>query len=141
MGVSRLMAGGLTDEQRDRQIDALAGCYAEQTDVRHPFAPLGDTPLRTRGALRRHFAAAPRLAGVQRWEPVDERVHETGDPEVNIYEFAYGVTVDGNDFRIPCVFVVRVRDGVIVESRDYADHLGAARAFGGLRQLVAALAG
>ena len=66
-GVSRLMVGNLTDGQREQQLDALANCYAEQTDIRHPFAPLGDTPRRTRADLRRHFAAAPRLAGVQRY--------------------------------------------------------------------------
>lgn len=39
------------------------------------------------------------------------------------------------------VFVVRVRDGLIIESRDYADHIGMARAFGQLGSLARALTG
>ncbi|HEY0002920.1 MAG TPA: hypothetical protein VGB74_20870 [Actinoplanes sp.] len=35
--------------------------------------------------------------------------------------------------------MVRVRDGEIVESRDYVDHVAGARAFGRLPTLVAAL--
>jgi hypothetical protein len=37
--------------------------------------------------------------------------------------------------------VIRVRDGEIVESRDYGDHVGLARAFGRLEALAGALAG
>ena len=88
--------------------------------MRHPFAPLGDTPLRTRAELRRHFAGAP-AGRVDRFEPVG-RVHETADPEVVVFEFAYEGSAGGQPFTIPCVFVVRVRDGVIVESRDYTHH-------------------
>jgi ketosteroid isomerase-like protein len=40
---------------------------------------------------------------------------------------------------VPCIFVVRVRDGQIVESRDYGDHVGLARAFGRLETLADAL--
>jgi ketosteroid isomerase-like protein len=139
-GVSRLMRGGLTGEERNAQLDALAALYAEHTDVRHPFAPLGDTPLRTRAELRRHFAAGPAgAAGVERFGPARQRVHQTADPEVVVVEFSYVGRAGGRDFEVPCVFVIRVRDGVIVESRDYADHVGFARAFGRLPELAAAL--
>jgi len=37
------------------------------------------------------------------------------------------------------VFVVRVRDGEIVESRDYIDHLAMAKARGELEPLIEAL--
>ena len=56
-GVCRLMRGGLSTEEESAQIDELADCYAEHTDVRHPFSPLGDTPLLSRAALREHFGA------------------------------------------------------------------------------------
>ena len=135
-GVSNLVAGRLDAEQTEAQLDDLAALYAEHTDVRHPFAPLGDTPLRTRAELRRHFAGAPR--GLDRFEPVGS-VHETSDPEVVVFEFGYEGSAGGRPFTIPCVFVVRVRDGVIVESRDYADHVAAARAFGAIDTLAAAL--
>lgn len=139
-GVSRLIAGGLTEHEREIELDHLAGLYAERTDVRHPFAPLGDTPLRTRAELRRHFAEAPaRARRPDRFEPVGH-VHETADPEVVVFEFSYVGSAGGRPFAVPCIFVSRVRDGVIVESRDYGDHLGLARVFGGLDGLVTALA-
>ena len=104
--------------------------YAEETDVRHPFAP--DAPvLRTREELRRHFQGPPgvEMVPLER-RPVDVVVHETADPEVIVAEFAYEGTntVTGKAFRVPCVFVMRVRDGLIVESRDYIDHAASAAA-------------
>jgi ketosteroid isomerase-like protein len=139
-GVSRLVAGRLTPSEREAQLDELAAFYAERTDVRHPFAPLGDTPLRSRAELRAHFASAGELtAGVERFEPVGTTVHTTGDPEVVIVEFAYAGTAGGRDFTLPNIFVVRVRDGQIVESRDYAHHVALARAFGRLDELAGAL--
>ncbi|MGF7234371.1 MAG: nuclear transport factor 2 family protein [Frankia sp.] len=139
-GVSRLVAGDLAPDDRERQLDALAGLYAERTDVRHPLAPLGDHPMRTRAELREHFAGASgQMAGVQWFEPTNVVVHRTADPELIIFEFAYAGTVDGTRFSVPCIFVVRVRDGLIVESRDYADHIGTARALGQLGSLARAL--
>jgi ketosteroid isomerase-like protein len=136
-GVSRLIAGNLTEEQTQAQLDELAGRYAEHTDVRHPFAPLGDVPLRTRAELRQHFAEAP-IGAAERFEAVGE-VHATADPEVVVFEFRYVGSAGGKQFAVPCIFVTRVRDGVIVESRDYGDHIGLARAFGRLDALAGAL--
>lgn len=139
-GVSRLVGGKLSEAEKQAQIDQLAGYYAEHTDVRHPFAPQGDTPLRTRGDLRRHFAGAPgRVQGMERFEVSAGHVHQTTDPEVVIFEFSYVGSTADRTFTVPCVFVVRVRDGLIVESRDYADHISSARAFGHLDALVATL--
>ncbi|MER7006973.1 nuclear transport factor 2 family protein [Dactylosporangium sp. NPDC000555] len=139
-GVSALVAGHLTEQERETHLDRLAGLYAEHTDVRHPLAPLGDTPLRTRAELRRHFAEAPGLGQrVERFEAVGQ-VHRTADPEVVVFELSYEGSVNGRSFALPCVFVTRVRDGAIVESRDYGDHVGLARAFGRLAGLAAALA-
>ncbi|WP_306207713.1 nuclear transport factor 2 family protein [Actinoplanes sp. RD1] len=138
-GVCRLMRGGLTAAEEAAQIDELASCYADTTDVRHPFSPLGDTPLRSRAAMREHFAAGGPPGGVERYDVVDDHVYATPDPEVVIFEFRYAGVIDGRPFTMPCIFVVRVRDGRIVESRDYVDHVAAARAFGRLPALVAAL--
>jgi uncharacterized protein len=140
-GVSRLVTGRLDPPEREALLDELAALYAERTDVRHPFAPLGDAPLRTRAQVREHFAAAAAHgAGVERFEPAGAVVHRTEDPEVVVAEFAYAGAAGGREFEIPCIFVVRVRDGEIVESRDYTDHVGFARALGGLERLAAALA-
>jgi uncharacterized protein len=141
LGVSRLVTGRLTEAEREEVLDELAALYGEETDVRHPFAPFGDTPLRSRAELRRHFAeGAGRTPGVETFAPVDVVVHRTADPEVVVEEFRYEGRANGQAFSLPCVFVVRVRDGVIVESRDYTNRVALARAFGRLDELAAALA-
>ena len=126
----------------DRDYDALPALYAEQTDVRHPMNPYGDHPLLSRDALREHFGLnAPRVAGTIRFRPENIRIHHTADPEVIVAEFDYAGTViaTGEPFTAPCVFVLRVRDGLIVESRDYIDHVAMTRARGLTEQLIAAL--
>lgn len=135
-GVARLVTGD------DGQVDALATLYAEQTYVTHPMAPLGETPRRTREDLRRHFAAA---VGALPDDLRDYRaegivIHHTTDPEVIVAEFRYAGTRDGRRWSVPCVFVLRVRDGEIVASRDYADHLAMARLTGRLGGLLQRLA-
>ena len=54
-------------------------------------------------------------------------------------EFDYVGTViaTGEPFTAPSVFVLRVRDGLIVESRDYIDHVAMTRARGQTDQLIA----
>jgi hypothetical protein len=39
---------------------------------------------------------------------------------------------------VPNIFVTRIRDGLIVESRDYGDHVSMAAATGQLPDLIAA---
>jgi ketosteroid isomerase-like protein len=120
--------------------DELPDLYAERTDVRHPFDPLRAPALRTRDELRVHFTPAgdgPRLVrGVE-----NVTVHETTDPEVIVAEFEYrGTNADtGAEFVQPGIFVLRVRDGRIVSSRDYFDHLGSAAIRGRLDEVVAAV--
>ncbi len=76
-----------------------------------------------------------------RFEPANITIHETADPEVIVAEFEYRGTVPGTGepFALPGIFVIRVRDGQIVSSRDYVDHLGLARALGRLDEIVTAL--
>ncbi len=124
------------------EVDALPMLYAEQTDVRHPLSPTGAPPLTSRDDLRRHFEAGAAIREqVVRFQPEAIVVHQTTDPEVVVCEFEYRGTVvaTGEPFAVPCVFVMRVRDGQIVESRDYGDHLAFARATGQLDQLLASL--
>jgi ketosteroid isomerase-like protein len=119
----------------------LADLYAEQTHVTHPFHPLDPPPLRSRGELHEHFTAPPPVTRSLNREPVDIRIHDTADPEVIVAEFAYQGWVDetGEAFTVPCVFVMRIRDGLIIESRDYIDHIASARAWGQLDRLLTAL--
>ncbi|TDW17067.1 nuclear transport factor 2 family protein [Kribbella kalugense] len=123
----------------DRDFAILPELYAEQTDVRHPMSPYGDHPLLSRAALAEHFGVnGPRVTEVVQFQPDNIRVHETADPEVVVAEFEYAGTVlaTGDPFRVPAVFVLRVRDGLIVESRDYIDHLAMIRARGQVEELI-----
>ncbi|MEV5751206.1 nuclear transport factor 2 family protein [Actinoallomurus sp. NPDC052308] len=112
-----------------RDWDALPELYAEDAVVVHPMATPSE-PLVGREALRRHFADAAALP--LRMSARDVVVHETADPEVVIGEFEYvgRITTTGRRFAIRNVFVLRVRDGLVVESRDYADHLAFGVAIG-----------
>jgi ketosteroid isomerase-like protein len=108
----------------------LADLYADACDIVHPLDPERAPALRSREELRAHFALPADAPKIER-TPVGVRVHETADPEVVVGEFAYDcLLVDaGVRYRVPCVFIMRVRDGLIVESRDYIDHLAHGRAF------------
>jgi ketosteroid isomerase-like protein len=124
----------------DGNPDGLPELYAEQIDVSHPFDPLHAPALRSREELRAQFArfaAAPS----RRRTVGNVRIHETTDPEVIVAEFEYQGTDEatGEPYALPAIFVMRVRDGEIVESRDYHDHLASARAGGRLDDLFAAL--
>jgi uncharacterized protein len=123
------------------RLEALPALYAEETDVTHPFDPLGVPALQTRAELAAHFGGGGRrLDFGGRREVVGLVVHETADPEVVVGEFAYRWTGgETGAFTVPCVFVMRVRDGEIVESRDYIDPLAWARATGGLTDLLDAV--
>jgi ketosteroid isomerase-like protein len=124
-----------------RRWSELPELYAEDTVVRHPLLPCGGPVLDGREAVRAHFAAAAELPLEMR--PRDVVIHQTLDPEVVIGEFRYigRFTDTGNEFSIPNIFVIRVRNGLIVESRDYVDHLTFARAGGRLDQLLGAFTG
>ncbi|MDN3351404.1 nuclear transport factor 2 family protein [Actinomadura sp. DC4] len=121
----------LVDGVTHGRWDELPGLYAEDAVVNHPMAASAG-PLIGREALRSHFEAASGmdLAMTAR----DVVVHETADPEMVIGEFAYEgrAAGTGRSFTVRNVFVLRVRDGLIVESRDYADHLAFAAATGRL---------
>lgn len=117
----------LIDGVTARRPEALPRLYAEDAVVTHPFARPASR-LEGRAALRDHFA---RLESM----PVEMAarnvvVHQTADPEVIVAEFEYAGrnTETGRSFVVPNIFVLRVRDGRIVESRDYAHHAAFAEA-------------
>jgi len=126
----------------ERRWAELPGLYAERTHVVHPQDPLRGAPLLTRDDLRRHFEAGEEVLGEVRFTPAAITIHQTADPEVIVGEFEYRGTRPGSGepFAIPSVFVMRVRDGQIVESRDYADHVELAWVLGRLDGLADAVA-
>ncbi|WP_037604331.1 nuclear transport factor 2 family protein [Streptacidiphilus rugosus] len=121
----------------------LPELYGEVTDVRHPMAMPESEPLTGRRVLAEHFTAPPGAAeSSPRRRVVDVVVHETADPEVIVAEFAYEFTgPDRAPAKVPCVFVMRVREGRIIESRDYIDPIRTYTARGDLDLLLAALHG
>lgn len=119
--------------------DDLPDLYAEETHVTHPFHPLRGPALRTRDELREHFRPTGAGPQLQR-RATNITIHETADPEVIVAEFEYqGIVDTGQPFTLPGIFVLRVRDGKIVSSRDYFDHLTAARIRGQLDGLIASV--
>ncbi|WP_208867343.1 nuclear transport factor 2 family protein [Streptomyces himastatinicus] len=118
----------------------LPDLYAERTHVVHPFDPLRTAALRTRDELREHFRPTGPGPQLHR-RATNITIHETTDPEVIVAEFEYQGTVveTGEPFALPGIFVLRVRDGQIISSRDYFDHVTAARVRGQFDTLVAAV--
>ncbi|HZD67827.1 MAG TPA: nuclear transport factor 2 family protein [Actinomycetes bacterium] len=123
----------------DRRWHELADLYAEDTVVELPFAPGAPTRLEGREAVRAHFTTA--AVGPLKLRASNVVIHYTDDPEVVIAEFEYHgqVTTTGRAFQVSNIQVLRVRNGQIVSSRDYHDHLAIAAAVGGLHQLVSSL--
>jgi uncharacterized protein len=115
----------------EQRWDDLPALYALQTNVLHPMDPDRAAALRTRAELDQHFRHGAQALGEIRFTPAQVRVHQTTDPEVIVAEFEYRgvIPATGGPFAIPSVFVMRIRDGQIVESRDYADHAEIARIF------------
>jgi ketosteroid isomerase-like protein len=103
----------------------LADLYAEDAVVDMPMHPQR-VHIEGRSAVRQHFAAAAR--GPVALRPHHVVVHTTTDPEVIVAEFEYdGVNrATGKKFTVANVQVLRVRDGLIVATRDYHDHAGMA---------------
>lgn len=119
----------------------MADCYAERFVIEMPFAE-GLAPERmesTREELRARFAAG--LASRRYTQVSGVRIHETADPEVVVVEYRIeGVKADeGVPFSLAFVMVMRVRDGLIVHSRDYSNPIAGARLLGRLPELIAPL--
>lgn len=130
----RLVRG--ISEQRWADLHEL---YAEDAVVDYPFA-VPRLRLDGRAAIRRYFAAVARMPLELRAHNVV--VHDTGDPEVIVAEYDYDglVTTTGRRFPVSNIQLTRVRDGLIVESRDYHNHLVMADAAERLPGLLSALA-
>jgi uncharacterized protein len=100
----------------------LADAYDANAVVELPFMPGGIRRLVGREAIREHFEAAAR-APLQ-LSVRNLRVHTTADPEVVVAEYDYGI--DTVTVTLANIQVMRIRRGLIVESRDYHDHMGLA---------------
>ncbi len=116
--VVRALAEGVPAKRWDDVLEL----YSDDAHVVHPLQLPEPVPIVGKAALREHFARAAELPIEMQTENLV--IHRTADPEVVVAEFDYTgtVTTSGAMFRVSNIFVVRVRDGRIVESRDYANH-------------------
>jgi ketosteroid isomerase-like protein len=119
--------------------DQLADLYAEDAVIEMPYAPPG-MPRSSQGReeFRTRFQSVRGLWTIEKIDNV--RIHQTADPEIVIAEFTIHRTVSATkqSFASDYVLVMTIRDGLITHSRDYADPVASARAFGRLDELVAA---
>ncbi|MEV7801331.1 nuclear transport factor 2 family protein [Microbispora sp. NPDC088329] len=125
----------------DRSADDLAGLYAADAVHTFPFrAPLFPARLQGREEIRALYRASWGASPVRLAEIHDVVVHEAADPEVvtGEWEGTGSVGPDGRPFRATGLLTLRVRNGEIVETRDYMDVFGTYHAMGRLRDVVAA---
>ncbi|MFC9331248.1 nuclear transport factor 2 family protein [Kitasatospora sp. NPDC057015] len=120
----------------------LAELYAEDAVVETVFQPVGPRRFEGRAVLKERFEEVAALSPLE-LTAKNVVVRETDDPEVVVAEFDYQVhhRETGRDFEVANLQVLRVRDGLIVSSRDFHDHLALSVAGGNLPQLMAALQG
>jgi len=108
-------------------FDDRVGLYSEDCVLEMPFAPPGVARRYEGEEVRALFNAGRTLP--MKYDAVSSvRIHETADPEVIISEFEISgrVTTTGAPFSRAYIMVIRVRDGRIVASRDYANPLARA---------------
>lgn len=103
--------------------DTIAAFYAEDAVAELPFALPAPARVRGRATLHERFTAL----GAASFDITVEniRVHRTDDPEVIVAEFDYRgrALATGRDFAVANIQVLRIRDGLIVATRDYHDHV------------------
>lgn len=116
----------------------LADLYAPDVVVEQPMMPPRRLRIEGREEVRRHFEAAARSGFAI--TPRHVVMHRTIDPEVVIAEFDYDLrhTGTGRTTTSANIQVMRIRDGLIVASRDYHDHLRFAALAGRATTLAAA---
>lgn len=107
---------------REGNLDSLAGLYADDGVHALPFAPPGAPHvLEGRDAIRSYFTETLADVPLRFDEFVEVAVHDTGDPEVLVAEYDGHGSVVGAErrFVVRYLWVLRIRDGEIVEWRDY----------------------
>lgn len=117
MSTARAVLTQLLETMADKKWEQLPDLYAEDVVIEHPLSG-PDATVRGRDKVREHAA---RLATVGDMATETIAVHETDDPEVVIHEFTTRATFDGKEVTMAGIRVMRVRDGVIVSSRDYGN--------------------
>ena len=123
MDTPRQVAEKLVNGISERRFEEIPKLYAEDCVVEVPYAK-ADAARRIEGGagIREHFSHADAVPF--RLRARDLVVHETEDPELVVSEWDYDVTstTTGRTATVANVQFLRVRDGLIVHSRDFHDH-------------------
>lgn len=132
---SYLAATGAAD------FNAVADLFSEDSVIEMPFGSIPGQTYRFEGREGHRsrlggFAPSIEVHGVDL-----VTLLQTEDPEVVVVEYEYRATVraTGKPFVNRYVSLVRVRDGEIVLSRDFANPLVSAKSFDRLRPLLESL--
>ena len=123
----------------DQRWPELHELYAEDAVVEYPFALPAPMRLAGRDAIQRYFAGVLRTGLHLRARNV--MIHETADPEMVVVEYDYDgrLNTTGREFQVANIQVTRVRDGLIVSSRDYHNHVVLSEVLGRLPDVLASL--
>ena len=116
--------------------DGFAALFAPDAVIESSFAGPPGTPVRLEGreAIREYSRRV--MASPLRLEDFEvAELYQTPDPEVVITEMRTKgtVTTTGRRFAVTSVQIIRIRDGQIVHSRDFADPRILEDAIGDLR--------
>lgn len=124
----------VTEKDREK----LADFYAPDVVVEMPFQP-GAARTEGRETIRARMVAAKDNWVFDGFKSMT--LHETADPEVIIaeYELAGRVAATQKPFVVGYIMVIRVRDGLIVHSRDYNNPLTILRAMDAAPEQLAAM--
>ncbi len=123
MDTPRQVAEKLVTGISERRFEEVPKLYAEDCVVEVPYATAAAAARIEGGAaIREHFGHADAVPF--RLRARDLVVHETEDPELVVAEWDYEVTatMTGRTGIVANVQFLRVRDGLIVHSRDFHDH-------------------
>ena len=104
--------------------DGFAALFAPDAVIESSFAGPPGTPVRLAGREAIREYSRQMMASPLRLEDFEvAKLYQTQDPEVVITEMrAKGtVTTTGRSFTTTSVQIIRIRDGHIVHSRDFAD--------------------
>jgi len=117
MNTPREVYQQLIDGMINKKWEQLPDLFAEDVVIYHPLSTGPDAKIEGREKVREQFA---RMAAFDADLHIDDVViHETTDPEVVISEHTARTTFDGKEVSLPGIRVMRVRDGLVVSSRDY----------------------
>lgn len=106
-----------------RDMNAFSDLIAEDGVLELPFAQPGLRRVEGRETIRARLIKGVDLSPLRLEDAVSEDVYETSDPEVLIRDLELRGTVvaSGAPFQARYVTVFRIRDGLIVLCRHYAE--------------------